>query len=479
MTSRSISQNISKSDHNLNPNQKEDSDLANIDNSDLYLFLQFYFTDAHKNLKKIISQSVITNESEVPKITSSFNFWLNFSLNFKDKSFVDLLLSKEIKATFCKKSLKQILEDIVKFLFDNFKSEQAFNKIMKNNYNKLFELILRFKDIIDNVYESDLRNEIFINIKEEEEKNNESENNSNNNSNKSSIINLIRPIMAQSDKEDDDNANNQFNSNDNNKDNISNVNNVLNNNNVNINNIQISSNNNNNQNNNINISSTTSLIQNLQNNQSNMDIENGMNNANEENNKNEILDNNNNEKYPFVIEHPCLDYEEIKKLFYNFCYFTNFNLRYFQVVFYEKIGYAFLDYNGNFLWADDYTTYILFEEENIKKINLFNVMTDFSKYILKKKYKDKFFDFQDENNRMRVFTYTIDLGKNKEKESIKRQEKLYEDLNKIKTLVSRATPVLLTGQENIFIASIFLETKFSLYRQNFDFFYWKSDWNNQ
>ena len=209
-----------------------------------------------------------------------------------------------------------------------------------------------------------------------------------------------------------------------------------------------------------------------------MDIENGMNNANEENNKNEILDINN-EKYPFVIEHPCLDYEEIKKLFYNFCYFTNFNLRYFQVVFYEKIGYAFLDYNGNFLWADDYTTYILFEEENIKKINLFNVMTDFSKYILKKKYKDKFFDFQDENNRMRVFTYTIDLGKNKEKESIKRQEKLYEDLNKIKTLVSRATPVLLTGQENIFIASIFLETKFSLYRQNFDFFYWKSDWNNQ
>ena len=137
MTSRSIPQNISKSDNNLNSNQKEDSDLANIDNSDLYLFLQFYFTDAHKNLKKILSQSVITNESEVPKITSSFNFWLNFSLNFKDKSFVDLLLNKGIKATFCKQSLKQILEDIVKFLFENFKSEQAFNKIMKNNYNKL------------------------------------------------------------------------------------------------------------------------------------------------------------------------------------------------------------------------------------------------------------------------------------------------------------------------------------------------------
>ena len=88
----------------------------------------------------------------------------------------------------------------------------------------------------------------------------------------------------------------------------------------------------------------------------------------------------------------------------------------------------------------------------------------------KKKYKDKFFDFQDENNRMRVFTYTIDGSKIKEKEAIKKQEKLYEELNKIKTLVSRATPVLLTGQEGTFIACIFLETKFSFYRQNFDFF---------
>ena len=204
MTSRSISQNISKSDNNLNQNQKEDSDLANIDNSDLYLFLQFYFTDAHKNLKKILSQSVITNESEVPKITSSFNFWLNFSLNFKDKSFVDLLLNKGIKATFCKQSLKQILEDIVKFLFENFKSEQAFNKIMKNNYNKIFEVMLRLKDIVDNVYESALRNEIFINIKEEDEKSNLSDNSL---IDKRVATRLIRPNIINN---DDEVANNQF-----------------------------------------------------------------------------------------------------------------------------------------------------------------------------------------------------------------------------------------------------------------------------
>jgi hypothetical protein len=251
------------------------------------------------------------------------------------------------------------------------------------------------------------------------------------------------------------------------------INNIINNNNITINNIKIINNNQENVDNNINMPSE----QNNQNNQSNMIVENNekenaqinQNNMNDE--KEEIL--------PYKMISPSLDYEEIKKLFFNFCYFTNFNLRYFQVVFYEKVGYSFLDYNGNFLWADDYTSYILFEEENIKKINLFNIMTDFSKYILKKKYKDKFFDFQDENNRMRVFTYTIDLGKNKEKESIKRQEKLYEDLNKIKTLVSRATPVLLTGQSGAFIACILLETKISFYRQNFDFFYWKSDWNNQ
>ena len=52
MTTHSNLQNSNLSSKNdiLNPN--DDSYLANIDNSDLYLFLQFYFTDAHKNLKK-------------------------------------------------------------------------------------------------------------------------------------------------------------------------------------------------------------------------------------------------------------------------------------------------------------------------------------------------------------------------------------------------------------------------------------------
>ena len=107
-------------------------------------------------------------EEEIPKITSSFNFWLNFALNFKDTSFVNLLLKeKDDRAKFNKDKLKEIITIIVKFLYDSLNSEEAFNKMLKNNYSKLYELILRLKDIIDNVYNCDLRDEIFINSKNE------------------------------------------------------------------------------------------------------------------------------------------------------------------------------------------------------------------------------------------------------------------------------------------------------------------------
>ena len=38
-------------------------------------------------------------------------------------------------------------------------------------------------------------------------------------------------------------------------------------------------------------------------------------------------------------------------------------------------------------------------------------MKDFSKYIIRNKYEDKFFDFKNENSRIRVFTYSISLNK--------------------------------------------------------------------
>ena len=507
-------------------NLKDDNDISNINQTDLLIFLQFYFSNAQKNLSKILSDKVITSNSEIYKITSSFNFWLNFSLNFKDTSFVNLLLCKnEDRADFCIKKLKEIIKIIVKFLYDNLNSEEAFNRILKDNYHKLYELILKLKDIVDNVYGSDLKEEIFVDekednnnsIKDEDEKNEKVIPQSLNDHPKKyeeNECNLLIPHMADNNI-NETNQFNQFNQfsqlNNNNMVDIKNVNNIIkNNNNININFIN-NKESQDNKNNEINIENiiphnkeksvdddkndnndekeinNNNIINNIINENENGN-ENNMINPNEMN-ENKIYyniaynnNNNNNDNDSnslFKVKYPSLDYTEINKLFYNFCYFTNFNLSYFQIVFYEKVGYAFLNYNGDFMWADEFSTHVLFEEENIKKLNLFNIMTDFSKYILKKKYKDHFFDFKDENNRLRVFTYTIDGEKNKEQENKKKGEKLFEDLSKIKTLVSRASPVLLNGQGSTYIACIFLETKFSLTRQNFDFFYWKSDWNNK
>ena len=496
--------NYSKNKLNL----KDDTDMENINQSDLLIFLQFYFSNAYKNINKILTDKVIMNDSEIYKITSSFNFWLNFSLNFKDNSFVNLLLNKnDDRAKFCKTKLIEIIKIIVKFLYDNLNSEEAFNKMMKNHYHKLYELLLKLKDIIDNVYNSDLRDEIFINSNEEN-LNYKEETNKNEKEvqpkfqqkeiNEEKFEKLKFPQMA--DNTNTINEKSQFN---NNMVDIENLNNIVKNNNINIMNINKEKGE---QNNYINLNLSNNIIQentqNIQNiepsilntsQQNEINNNNFINNECEKNNNiiisQEIINDNNisnndlnnsiSNLLPFKVDSPILDYIEINKLFYNFTYFTNFNLSYFQVVFYEKVGYAFLNYNGDFLWADEFTSCVLFEEENIKKLNLFNIMTDFSKYILKKKYKDHFFDFKDENNRLRVFTYTIDGAKINEQDNKKKGEKLFDELSKIKTLVSRASPVLLNSKGETYIACIFLETKFSIYRQNFDFFYWKSDWNNK
>ena len=480
--SKNQNSNIFKDIQNI----KDNTDIADINQSDLLIFLQFYFTSAQKNLSKILSEKIIMNDSELNKITSSFNFWLNFSLNFKDDSFVNLLLNKNDekaeRTEFCRKKIIDIVKIIVNFLYNNLNSEEAFNKILKNNHHKLYELILKLKDIMDNIYNSKLRDEIFININHEKQSPIKKE---------ESNSELKIPKLAQNFSED-----NQFNNKDIlDKEKITNriLNNIINNNdkealesknefnelpNINDDNIKIE-NKLKNEESNINISNNNISDNNISNNNISDNI---ISNIQEENIKENDLSNNNNSEnniFPYKVDYPSLDYVEINKLFYNFCYFTKFNLLYFQVVFYEKIGYSFVDYNGDFIWADEYSTNILFEEENIKKLNLFNIMTDFSKYILKKKYKDNFFDYKDENNRIRVFTYTINGNKNKEQENNKKGEKLFDDLCNIKTLVSRASPVLLKIKEGFYIACILLETKFSLIRQNFDFFYWKSDWNNK
>ena len=476
-------------------NIKDDSEMTNISQSDLLMFLQFYFTKSYQKLTKILSEQVIKNDSEIYKITSSFNFWLNFSLNFKDTSFVNLLLCKnDDRANFCKKKLKDIVNLIVKFLYENLKTEEAFNEVFKDNYHKLYELILKLKDIIDNIYNSDLKDEIFINANKEQNNDYYENENEEHKSNEELPINngqLKIPKMS-----DNINELNQFN---NKTIDMENLNNIIKK--SNLNNIIFNGNGNDDdkQNNEINqnkmiedkVEENNEINNSNNNNHNNNIIE---DNCNLNNLNNNILiyqelhlkyfNNSTNITFPLSINIKSnnsnnLDYNEINKLFYNFCYFTNFDLNTFQDVFYEKIGYAFLNYNGDFMWADEYTTSVLFEEDNIKKLNLFNIMADFSKYIIKKRFKDHFFDFKDNNNRLRIFTYTIDGGKNFDQENKKKGEKLFDDLSKIKTLVSRATPVLLNGRGETYIACLFLETKYSKHRQNFDYFYWKSDWNNK
>ena len=110
-------------------------------------------------------------------------------------------------------------------------------------------------------------------------------------------------------------------------------------------------------------------------------------------------------------------------------------------------------------------------------------MKDFSKYIIRNKYEDKFFDFKNENSRIRVFTYSISLNKEepdllKEPDSMSNNAKclqnLFDNFNSTKTLVSRASAVLLQNFEgNQSNSCILLETKLSPYRQNFDYFHWK------
>ena len=77
-------------------------------------------------------------------------------------------------------------------------------------------------------------------------------------------------------------------------------------------------------------------------------------------------------------------YENYQKFFDNFYLFSSIDLNKYLETFYEKVGYALVDFKGNFLWADEYSKEVLFETQEIEKINLFQIMTDFSQYRLKK-----------------------------------------------------------------------------------------------
>ena len=67
-------------------------------------------------------------------------------------------------------------------------------------------------------------------------------------------------------------------------------------------------------------------------------------------------------------------YHDYQKFFDNFYYFSNIDLNKYLDTFYGKIGYAFIDFKGNFLWADEYSKEVLFESQDIEKMNLLTLI---------------------------------------------------------------------------------------------------------
>jgi hypothetical protein len=112
---------MDSSDSTMQINE-EDSSLR-ITENDLLVFLEYYFTIAKDNLNEILTfKNGNPNENLIYK---SLNFWLNFSLNFKDISLINLIQSEidKEKCIFIKNKLKDILLMIYQFLKNNLSNQ--------------------------------------------------------------------------------------------------------------------------------------------------------------------------------------------------------------------------------------------------------------------------------------------------------------------------------------------------------------------
>ena len=106
-------------------------------------------------------------------------------------------------------------------------------------------------------------------------------------------------------------------------------------------------------------------------------------------------------------------------------------------------------------------------------------MSEHSRFILKQRFGDNLFDFTKEDMQVFVFKYTI-IDRAKEEKLIKDKNlnNLFETLNSYKTLISRASVVLLTQKNSdTYKPLILLETKISQIRQNFDYITWNKFFN--
>jgi hypothetical protein len=72
---------------------------------------------AKQNIEQIFSE-------DISKAKMGLNFWLNFSLNFRDESFIKMIKLKEgDRCEFINKKIKEILVVILKFLNENLFSK--------------------------------------------------------------------------------------------------------------------------------------------------------------------------------------------------------------------------------------------------------------------------------------------------------------------------------------------------------------------
>ena len=144
---------MDSSDSTMQINE-EDSSLR-ITENDLLVFLEYYFTIAKDNLNEILTfKNGNPNENLIYK---SLNFWLNFSLNFKDISLINLIQSEidKEKCIFIKNKLKDILLMIYQFLKNNLSNQGII----------LFFLIFYNRTIFKNIstkYFKNIRNNIKI-----------------------------------------------------------------------------------------------------------------------------------------------------------------------------------------------------------------------------------------------------------------------------------------------------------------------------
>ncbi len=97
-------------------------------------------------------------QKEKPK-NIYLNFWLNFSSNFKDPSFVKIISENSMM----KQKLKDIFKKIDEFLEDNLATEgtlylnlEKFSQRIKNNLDTYTLILVRFFDFYHNVKDSEI-----------------------------------------------------------------------------------------------------------------------------------------------------------------------------------------------------------------------------------------------------------------------------------------------------------------------------------